>query len=77
MQVIPFYQTEVDERLQSFKRLNGDVAKVMPDVLLATMNMLFAQYQSAKDSEYLPKLHDSNLDSVKYLKRIIYFAIII
>lgn len=67
MQVIPLYQSEIDERLQSFRRLNGDVAKVMPDVLLATMNMLFAQYQAAKDNEYIPKFHDSNLDSVNKL----------
>lgn len=64
MEVVPLYSAEIDERLQSFRRLNGDVAKVMPDVLLATMNMLFAQYQAIKDNEYVPKFQDSSVDKV-------------
>ncbi|KAJ8985829.1 hypothetical protein NQ317_012070 [Molorchus minor] len=48
LQIVPLRPEDLDERVKNFKNLNADVCKVMPDILLATMNMLFAQYQKIK-----------------------------
>ncbi|KAJ8961169.1 hypothetical protein NQ318_008850 [Aromia moschata] len=39
LQIVPLRPEELDERVKNFKNLTGDVCKIMPDVLLATMNM--------------------------------------
>ncbi|RZB77466.1 nuclear pore complex protein Nup93 [Asbolus verrucosus] len=60
LQIIPRQSQEVEERVKSFKKLNVDVCKVIPDVLLATMNMLFADYQKVKGNEYIPSRYQDN-----------------
>lgn len=63
--MLPRLSQEIEERVKSFKKLNVDVAKVFPDVLLATMNMLFADYQKIKSHEYIPnKHHDPTIQKV-------------
>ncbi|CAH0556800.1 unnamed protein product [Brassicogethes aeneus] len=62
LQIVPLQEADVDERIKSFKNLNDDLCKVIPDILLATMNMLFAQYQKLKGSEYIPRYNDSGID---------------
>lgn len=58
-------QSEVEERVSAFKRFNLEVSKVMPDVVLATINILFAQYQKIKSNEYIPsKYQDASQDKV-------------
>lgn len=40
----------------------------MPDVLLATMNMLFAQYQKIKgNNEYIPRYQDGSMETVIFI----------
>ncbi|KAF5296103.1 hypothetical protein FQA39_LY02737 [Lamprigera yunnana] len=57
--LIPLNQKDVENKVNSFKKLNMDVCKVIPDVILATINILFAQYQSVKSKEYIPKIQQS------------------
>lgn len=65
LRLIPFTQAEVVDRVKQFKTLTTDLAKVIPDVLLATMNMLFAQYQKIRAStEYIPRHYDTSADLV-------------
>lgn len=67
MKIIPTQAYEVDDRVSSFKSLTSDVCKVIPDVLLATMNIYFAQYQKIKDNEHLPtRLQDYSIDKVSF-----------
>lgn len=70
LQLVPLKAQEIDERVKSFKNLTADVCKVTPDVLLATMNMLFAQYQKIKgNTEYIPRYHNESLENqLKYLR---------
>ncbi|KAF7273262.1 hypothetical protein GWI33_014027 [Rhynchophorus ferrugineus] len=64
LQIIPFRADEIADRVKSFKALTADVCKVIPDVLLATMNMLFAQYQKIKGhSEYIPRYQDGSVEN--------------
>jgi len=39
---------EVEERVNSFKRLGEEICRNIPDVLLATMNMLYIQYNKTR-----------------------------
>ncbi|XP_066153921.1 nuclear pore complex protein Nup93 [Euwallacea fornicatus] len=63
-QLIPLSQEEIVDRVKTFKALTVDVCKVIPDVLLATMNMLFAQYQKIRaNNEYIPsRYYDGSID---------------
>ncbi|XP_060518052.1 nuclear pore complex protein Nup93 [Cylas formicarius] len=64
LQLIPFRNEEIIDKVQSFKALTADVSKVIPDVLLATMNMLFAQYQKIKGNiEYIPRYQDNSVEN--------------
>lgn len=66
LQLVPLRIEELDERVSNFKKLNVDVCKVLPDVLLATMNVLFEQYQKIKANEFVPsRLPDLSVDKVK------------
>lgn len=53
LRIIPLRSSELDEYVTNFKRLNLDVRPIIPDVLLATMNMLFDQYQKLKGNEFV------------------------
>lgn len=65
LQIVPLRSEDVDDRVKNFKSLNADVCKVMPDILLATMNMLFAQYQKIKgNNEYIPRYQDGSMEMV-------------
>ncbi|XP_018336593.1 nuclear pore complex protein Nup93-like [Agrilus planipennis] len=54
LELIPLNSNELDLRVSGFKKLSNEISKVIPDVLLATMNILFAQYQKIKGNEYMP-----------------------
>ncbi|CAG9860748.1 unnamed protein product [Phyllotreta striolata] len=59
VELVPLRPDDVDERVKNFKNLHPDVCRVIPDVLLASMNMLFAQYQKIKgNNEYLPRFKE-------------------
>lgn len=68
--MIPLNAPELEERVNSFNRLNVDVKKVVPDVLLATMNVLFEQYQKIKGNEFVPSAYqDTNVNKqLEYVK---------
>ncbi|KAJ8930803.1 hypothetical protein NQ314_016359 [Rhamnusium bicolor] len=67
LQIVPLRADELDERVKNFRNLNADLCKVMPDVLLATMNMLFAQYQKIKgNNEYIPRYQDGSMEKVNF-----------
>ncbi|XP_056638972.1 nuclear pore complex protein Nup93-1 [Diorhabda sublineata] len=70
LQLIPLRAEEVDDRVKNFKNFHQDLCKVIPDVLLAVMNMLFAQYQKIKgNNEYIPRFHDETMGiQLKHLR---------
>ncbi|XP_050302655.1 nuclear pore complex protein Nup93-like [Anthonomus grandis grandis] len=71
LQLVPFRMEDVNDRVQTFKGLTAEVCKVIPDVLLATMNMLFAQYQKIKaNSEFVPRYQDGSVEmQLSYLRQ--------
>lgn len=46
--LIPMTLMEVEERVNSFKHLGEEICRNIPDVLLATMNMLYVQYNKTR-----------------------------
>lgn len=44
LQIIPLSMNEVDEKVSNFKSLESEVCRVLPDILLATMNILYHRY---------------------------------
>lgn len=70
IELVPLRPDDVDDRVKNFKNLHQDVCKVVPDVLLAAMNMLFAQYQKIKaNNEYVPRFRDETSSTqLKYLR---------
>jgi nuclear pore complex protein Nup93 len=46
--LIPMTLMEVEERVNSFKHLGEEICRNIPDVLLATMNLLYIQYNKAR-----------------------------
>ncbi|GLV42360.1 Nucleoporin 93kD-1 [Carabus blaptoides fortunei] len=60
LRLIPLAINEVDERVANFKRLAPEVCKIVPDILLATMNMLYEQYKHLKsNTSMINKFEDS------------------
>lgn len=71
IQLIPLQSHEFEERVKGFDRLSIELCKVIPDVVLATMNMLFAQYQKLKGNDYLPSKfkNDATENQLTYLRQ--------
>lgn len=49
--LLPFHVKEVDERVTALRRVSPEVAGTLSDVLLATMTMLYRQYQKLRLAE--------------------------
>lgn len=49
--LIPMWMNELDDCISNFKRLSGEICKVFPDVLLATMDILYSQYKDIKAND--------------------------
>uniref|UniRef100_A0A6B2EA94 Nuclear pore protein n=1 Tax=Phlebotomus kandelakii TaxID=1109342 RepID=A0A6B2EA94_9DIPT len=46
--LVPFTMADLDNCLRNFKELRVEVCKVFPDILLATMDILYTQYRDIK-----------------------------
>lgn len=50
--LIPFSLDELDEKVKNFQTLREEITRNMPDILLATMNILYAQYNKIKGESH-------------------------
>lgn len=50
MSLIPLNINEVSERVAAYRRLSPEITKVIPDLLLAAMTILYEQYKYLKNS---------------------------
>ena len=48
LQIIPLRQSDVDMTVSNFRVLPDELRRNIPDLLLATMSAIFAQYKKAK-----------------------------
>lgn len=62
LELIPFRSEHIEERLHKFETLEIDARTVFPDLLLASMNMLYFQYQSIKGNELIPSMLDNTIE---------------
>ena len=45
LQIIPLAQNEIDSMVATFRMLSDEVRRNIPDILLATMNILFTKHK--------------------------------
>ena len=50
IRIIPLAQSEIDSMVGTFRMLSDEVRRNIPDILLATMNILFTKYKESKNS---------------------------
>jgi nuclear pore complex protein Nup93 len=50
LNLIPLDASRVDSKVNEFKDLSIQVQRIIPDILLACMNILYAQFKEAKSS---------------------------
>lgn len=51
LQLVPLRMSDLEICVHNFKRLGGEVSKVFPDLLLATMDILYTQYKQLKSKD--------------------------
>merc|ERR1712129_658384 len=50
IKIIPLAQNEIDSMVATFRMLSDEVRRNIPDILLATMNILFTKHKDSKAS---------------------------
>lgn len=51
LNIVPLNMTQLEGSINNFKKLSGEVAKVFPEVLFATMDILYKKYKILKSKE--------------------------
>lgn len=51
LNIIPLNMAQLEDSINNFKTLSGEVSKVFPEVLLATMDILYNKYKIIKSKE--------------------------
>ncbi|KFB38186.1 AGAP003459-PA-like protein [Anopheles sinensis] len=51
IKLVPLRMSDLDASVHNFKRLSGEVCKVIPDLLLATMDIAYTKYKAMKGKE--------------------------
>ena len=54
VKIIPLSETAIDTMVATFRLLTDEVRRTIPDVLLATMNILFTNYKESKEASSTP-----------------------
>ncbi|KAK3744462.1 hypothetical protein QZH41_012886 [Actinostola sp. cb2023] len=54
LKLVPFSSETVEERVAAFRQYNDEIRRCLPDVLLASMNILFAKYKTTRSSGQSP-----------------------
>ena len=62
--IVPLSPEEEHELVTTFKRLSGEVCKVMPDILLAAMTILYNKYQNQKSQDQMTHMTAEGKDRV-------------
>ncbi|XP_055389893.1 nuclear pore complex protein Nup93-1 [Condylostylus longicornis] len=65
--VVPLSMNDLESCVNNFKRLSGEVCKVYPDILLATMDILHIEYKKIKgnNASYIDKGRDKQLQHLR------------
>jgi len=50
LKLLPFTVESVDQKVNAFRHYTDEVRRSMPEILLATMNILYTQYKNAKST---------------------------
>ena len=50
IRIVPLSQSEIDPMVSTFRLLTDELRRNIPDILLATMNILFTKYKESKSA---------------------------
>ncbi|KAK3579843.1 hypothetical protein CHS0354_015256 [Potamilus streckersoni] len=50
LQILPWTADDVEHKVNSFRYYTDEIRRSLPDILLATMNMLYSQYKNTKNT---------------------------
>lgn len=63
--LVPLSLNELDICLNNFKKLGGEINKVLPDLLLAAMDIVFKKYKGLKSGKDISVYDGTNHDQVR------------
>jgi nuclear pore complex protein Nup93 len=66
VKLVPLTMTELEMCVQNFRRLSGEICKVFPDLLLATMNIIFEKYKTLRGKD-VSRFENTGRESVSKL----------
>ena len=66
--LVPLSLNELDVCVNNFKKLGGEINKVLPDLLLAAMDIVFKKYKALKSGKDISVFDGSNHDQVRIFK---------
>ncbi|EDO41551.1 predicted protein [Nematostella vectensis] len=73
LKLVPLSSETVEERVAAFRQYNDEIRRVLPDVLLATMNILYTKYRGTKSSGQSPLLDrrrdDGGMEQLRMILR--------
>ena len=67
--LVPLSINELDVCVNNFKKLGGEVNKVLPDLLLAAMDIVFKKYKGLKSGKDISMFDGSNHDQVSHIEK--------
>ncbi|KAK4879895.1 hypothetical protein RN001_008041 [Aquatica leii] len=68
--IIPLLQKEVESKVKAFERYSLEVSTIISDVVLAKINILFAEYQSIKSNQHRMQYQGHSQESqLDYLRQ--------
>ncbi|CAG9807920.1 unnamed protein product [Chironomus riparius] len=66
--LVPLHMKDVDVCVQNFKKTGGEVCKILPDILLSTMDIIYKKYTTIKNKE-ISRFNEGNSDDkLKFLR---------
>ncbi|XP_050082898.1 nuclear pore complex protein Nup93-1-like [Anopheles aquasalis] len=68
IKLVPLRMADLDATVHNFKRLSGEVCKVIPDLLLATMDIAFTKYKAMKGKDVSKFDDHGKKDHLSYLR---------
>uniref|UniRef100_A0A8D8YAM1 Nuclear pore protein n=1 Tax=Cacopsylla melanoneura TaxID=428564 RepID=A0A8D8YAM1_9HEMI len=64
-ELIPFSLSQVEEKVARFKKLDERITRNIPDILYATMSMIYAEFKKLMDEDTLPGLSTDEVTKKK------------
>ncbi|XP_073234336.1 nuclear pore complex protein Nup93-like [Porites lutea] len=62
LKLVPLGTESVEEKVAAFRQYNDEIRRTLPDVLLATMNILYTNYRNTRGTGQSPLIESQRDD---------------